>query len=656
MPFVIGENIGPYRLVEQLGQGGMATVFKAYHPALDRYVAIKALHPALTNENNFLLRFQREAQVVARLEHPNIVPVYDYSEYEDRPYLVMKFIEGETLKARLKRGPLDKNELSTVVDSVGAALSYAHSQGVLHRDVKPSNVLLATDGRIYLADFGLARMAEAGESTISSDVMLGTPQYISPEQASGRRDLDNGTDIYSFGILLYELLVGKVPYIADTPYSIIHDHIYAPLPMPRATNPEISEAVERVLLRALAKERADRFPDVPALLAAWHQAFQEPEQAGQPAIPLAAPLPAAEVPAAPAIAAATDGAETRVAELPASPAIEAQDLAKPAAAQDQETKTPPRKRLSPWMVVGIIVVIVCLCAGASILVNGSKKKARQATLTAQAITLASVQLTAQSVIPPLGVTPAALPVSATAYPAPGVYPAATDVSLPLATQRPPKPVWSELQVTGTVEAGQLESAKAAVKQSPQSADAYLNLALAYAGQGMPDEAQKAFKTAVAFSGNLAAFYEQAGDTVAEREAWGLAATMYLEALDNVADPAPVTLMNKINQSLYLAADAPEIQAILTKATASRLGPGIIEAVRARSAIFRGDTLIVRAAIRRFKTQYPDNPTVHLLDAELLTQSGDEVQGNGILTSLIGDPKTPEWVHWVAEYLLNKAKN
>ena len=162
MPFVIGENIGPYRLVEQLGQGGMATVFKAYHPALDRYVAIKALHPALTGEPNFLARFQREAQVVARLEHPNIVPVYDYSEYEGRPYLVMKFIEGETLKARLKRGPLDKSELARVVESVGAALSYAHAQGVLHRDVKPSNVLLATDGRIYLADFGLARMAEAG--------------------------------------------------------------------------------------------------------------------------------------------------------------------------------------------------------------------------------------------------------------------------------------------------------------------------------------------------------------------------------------------------------------------------------------------------------------------------------------------------------------
>ncbi len=165
-----------------------------------------------------------------------------------------------------------------MVDSVGAALSYAHAQGVLHRDVKPSNVLLATDGRIYLADFGLARMAEAGESTISSDVMLGTPQYISPEQASGRRDLDNGTDIYSFGILLYELIVGKVPYAADTPYSIIHDHIYAPLPLPRSIKPEIPEAVERVLLKALAKERSDRFSDIAALLEAWHQAFLEPAE------------------------------------------------------------------------------------------------------------------------------------------------------------------------------------------------------------------------------------------------------------------------------------------------------------------------------------------------------------------------------------------
>jgi serine/threonine-protein kinase len=259
MPFVVGENIGPYRILEKLGRGGMATVFKAYHLALDRYVAIKALHPAFMEDPNFLARFQREARVVAKLEHPNIVPIYDFAEHEGRPYLVMKFIEGETLKARLLRSTIERDEMIQIVEDIGDGLNYAHKKGILHRDIKPSNVLLGFDDRIYLADFGLARIALAGESTLSSDMMLGTPQYISPEQAMGTRELDEGTDVYSFGVMLYELIVGKVPFSADTPFSIIHDHIYTPLPLPTHVNPNIPEAVERVLLKALAKQRKDRY-------------------------------------------------------------------------------------------------------------------------------------------------------------------------------------------------------------------------------------------------------------------------------------------------------------------------------------------------------------------------------------------------------------
>lgn len=262
MPFSIGETVGPYQILEQLGQGGMATVYKAYHPALDRYVAIKALHPAFMEDPNFIARFQREARVVAKLEHPNIVPIYDFSEHEGRPYLVMKFIEGETLKAILKRQAIDKTFLVKIIQAVGSALSYAHKQGILHRDVKPSNILISDNGEIYLADFGLARIAQAGESTISSDVMLGTPQYISPEQAMGKSDLDEGTDIYSFGVVLYELLVGRVPYSADTPFSIIHDHIYKPLPLPSSINPEINKELEKALLKALAKNRDDRYATI----------------------------------------------------------------------------------------------------------------------------------------------------------------------------------------------------------------------------------------------------------------------------------------------------------------------------------------------------------------------------------------------------------
>jgi tRNA A-37 threonylcarbamoyl transferase component Bud32 len=287
MPFVVGETIGPYRLVEQLGQGGMATIYKAYHAALDRYVAIKALHPALLEDAGFLARFQREAHLVARLEHPNIIPIYDFSEHEGRPYLVMKYIKGQTLKAYLAGQRLELKEVLRIIEAVGAALAYAHQQNVLHRDIKPSNVLLTDDGQIYLADFGLARIAAGSSSTMSGDMLIGTPQYISPEQASSRSDLDARTDIYSLGVMLYEMVVGQVPFSSDTPFSVIHDHIYTPLPMPRKIRPEVPEAVERVLLKALAKDRQDRYQSVAEMVSAFRAAATgaSPQLISQPGGP-----------------------------------------------------------------------------------------------------------------------------------------------------------------------------------------------------------------------------------------------------------------------------------------------------------------------------------------------------------------------------------
>jgi tetratricopeptide (TPR) repeat protein len=275
MSFVVGQTVGPYRIVEQLGSGGMATVFKAYHAALDRYVAIKVLHPAFKEDPNFLARFQREARVVAKLEHLNIVPVHDFSDQGGQPYLVMRYVEGETLKARLARGPLSMADTLRVVHAVGAALAYAHGQGVLHRDIKPSNVMLTPKGDAFLTDFGLARIAQAGESTLSQDSMLGTPQYISPEQAMGDPNLDARTDVYSLGVVVYELLVGRVPYQADTPYAVVHDHIYTPLPLPRSINAKLPEPLERFLLKALSKERADRYPSIEAMLQALTRAVEE---------------------------------------------------------------------------------------------------------------------------------------------------------------------------------------------------------------------------------------------------------------------------------------------------------------------------------------------------------------------------------------------
>jgi len=341
MSFAIGENVGPYRIIEQLGQGGMATVFKAYHAALDRYVAIKVLHPAFKEEPNFLSRFQREARVVARLEHPNIVPIYDYAEHKGQPYLVMKFIEGQTLKARMNEKPLTKEDAVEIVDAVGGALAYAHKEGVLHRDVKPSNVLLSPDGSIYLADFGLARMAQAGASTLSKDVMLGTPQYISPEQGQGVRDLDQGTDIYSFGVLLYEMVVGRVPFNADTPFSIIHDHIYTPLPLPTAVNPNVPEVVERVLLKSLAKDRKDRFEQVEQQVQAFRTAVLEGEGAFLETITL---QPAAD-----------DGSGGEA----STPIIPSDLIDGDKEAVEQEKL--PRKRW-PWIVAGLLISVGCLLA------------------------------------------------------------------------------------------------------------------------------------------------------------------------------------------------------------------------------------------------------------------------------------------------------
>ncbi|MFN8565251.1 MAG: protein kinase [Anaerolineae bacterium] len=248
-----GQTLGQYRVIEQMGSGGMATVYKAYHPRLDRYVAIKMLHEAFQEDKNFLARFEREAQIVARLEHPHIVQVFDFDEYNGRPYLVMKYIEGRTLKAELESAPLTLDDIIRIMTPVADALDYAHRQGVLHRDIKPSNIIIDSTGVAYVTDFGLARMAQLGDSTLSHDVLLGTPHYISPEQAMGNRDLDSRTDLYSLGVVLFELVVGRVPFSADTPFAVIHDQIYRPLPKPSSINPEIKPAVDAVLQRRWRK-------------------------------------------------------------------------------------------------------------------------------------------------------------------------------------------------------------------------------------------------------------------------------------------------------------------------------------------------------------------------------------------------------------------
>lgn len=285
----MGSTVGSYQIEEKLGQGGMATVYKAYHQRLDRHVAIKVLHAVFKDDDSFLRRFTREAQVVARLEHPNIVSVYDFAEHEGYPYLVMRFVQGETLKQRLSQGTLSTKEMIRIASRVADGLDHAHKQGVLHRDIKPSNILLTKGGGVFIADFGLARITQSGESTMSQDMIMGTPQYISPEQAKGNMELDGRTDIYSFGIILYEMVTGCVPFAADTGYSVIHSQIFDPPPLPSSLNDKISPALELVLLKVLSKAPADRYATAGEFVAAFKAALQDAPSkigpAGAPVLP-----------------------------------------------------------------------------------------------------------------------------------------------------------------------------------------------------------------------------------------------------------------------------------------------------------------------------------------------------------------------------------
>lgn len=268
-----GEKVGTYEIVAPIGRGGMATVYKAYHERLDRHVAVKLMHTTFLQDDDFHARFQREARIVARLEHPAIVPIYDYDEHNKIPYLVMRFVDGMTLKKHYIKKGMTIQEIESTMTKIAEGLDYAHEQGILHRDMKPSNILIDNSGQPFITDFGLARIAEAGASTISHDMMLGTPFYISPEQAQGSKDLDNRTDVYSLGVILYELLTGQVPFQADTPYAIVHGHIYTQPELPSKVNPDLTPAIDRVLVRALEKDRDNRYPNAIAMMRDFSKAI-----------------------------------------------------------------------------------------------------------------------------------------------------------------------------------------------------------------------------------------------------------------------------------------------------------------------------------------------------------------------------------------------
>jgi serine/threonine protein kinase len=253
-----GSNLGPYRIVEQVGRGGMATVYKAFQPSLKRFVAIKVLPDFLAGDPGFRARFENEAVAVASLRHPNILTVYDHGELDGVAFIVTEFVEGGTLEDQLGK-PLPVDYATQVLGPIASALDYAHARGVLHRDLKPSNILIASDGTPILSDFGLALiMTTSAVRLTQTGTILGTPEYMSPEQCEGDVMTD-ATDIYSLGVVAYEMLTGRVPFSAATPAAVLIAQIQNKLPPPRQINPTLSTAADTALMKALAKLPADRF-------------------------------------------------------------------------------------------------------------------------------------------------------------------------------------------------------------------------------------------------------------------------------------------------------------------------------------------------------------------------------------------------------------
>jgi serine/threonine protein kinase len=593
MPFNVGENVGPYRIIEQFGQGGMATVFKAYHASLDRYVALKALHPAFNQDPNFEARFQREARVVAKLEHPNIVPIYDYAEHEKRPYLVMKFIEGITLKARMDQGSLSSDEITKIVDAVGSALAYAHKQGVLHRDIKPSNVLMATDGQIYLADFGLARIAQSGESTLSSDMIMGTPQYISPEQAMGRADLDQRTDLYSFGVMLYEMVVGKVPFNADTPFSIIHDHIYSPLPLPRAVNPNVPESVERVLLKALAKERDDRFDDAVHLVAAFKEAWNAagvPIQGSDVNVSQVIPTEIAETAEPARIASAPKPAEpTRVAAVP-TPVGKVEEKPK-------ETEAVPgsKKKRSPLVWVGAVLVII-LCLGGFVVFRNIRNN-RVAARQPQVPTQASVEQ------PQAGQPPVEVPNG----------------------------------------------------QQPD-ADAHLNLALDAWHQKDLGRSMDEVKQVVNLRADQGDHLIEAGTQLYDAGQYIGAAYVYAHAAQNFRDRnqlIPPDVRERLEASFYFSAAMDEFPLFVPFDTLRNSEPALAFFAQSRYSLLHGNMDLARSNLNELLRLQPDWPLAQLQNADVMFAEGKLLEPRKILQDLLQSPRAPDWVKEQAGILLSK---
>jgi tetratricopeptide (TPR) repeat protein len=418
MADLTGRTLGKYQIIERLGRGGMADVYRAYQPGLDRLVAVKVMHSHLAEEAGFITRFQREAKAIARLRHPYIVQVIDFDVQDDVYYMVMEYIEGSTLKEWLRdlasRGErLPTHYALDIAAKLADALAYAHGEGMVHRDIKPANVLLRRPDHPVLSDFGIARIV--GMTGLTAEgATIGTPAYMSPEQCRGET-ADERSDIYALGVVLFEMLAGHPPYDADTPYAVILKHINDPIPSPRQIVPDLPDAVELIILRSLAKDPGDRFTSAAALRDVLLTTRDELADITPPTrVTPPAGLRPTVVPASPTVAhepAPTLPGEQAVTPPEVIPAAEAaptmpgeRAVTPPEMVAAEVTPTPPsvvepvaRKRGLAWplLAVGALFVIGLIVGGA--LLMGPRLLGREAGVESGP---AEVEPPAEGVEPP----------------------------------------------------------------------------------------------------------------------------------------------------------------------------------------------------------------------------------------------------------------
>lgn len=573
----------------------MASVYKAYHASLDRSVAIKVMHPGFKEDKTFTSRFQREARVLARLDHPNIIPIYDFAEQDGQPYLVMKYVEGETLKDQLQHGRLTLPETVSLVEAVGAALAYAHQQGVLHRDIKPSNIILTPDNHIYLSDFGLARIASAGESSISQDTLLGTPNYMSPEQAKGQTDLDARTDLYSLGVVLYELIVGQLPFSGDTPYAIVHDHIYTPLPRPSTVNAEVGGPMEAFLVKALAKDRQDRYPDVPSFVAAFKQAAQ------------------ASAAKAASVANRTEAWPPATVVTPKRVETVQADAPGPAPARPQ-----PTNKLN-WWVAGLgLLLVVCLgVIGLAALNRLGRDNRAKATASAEA----ALTVPAVATIAPTPSIPATV--------APATATSASDTGL--------------------------ATAQAAATTSPNSVAANVQLGRAYYLAGQFDLATQAYERAAQLSQYRPLFYTvNVVGQYRDDPVFGL--TLLSDGLQhNNNARMQLELWTMAAPFLEAASPLPEAQPVLLSLAQSFPNQPAAVLALAQNYVLQNQLDKAQPVIDDARQKFPDLPLTHYVYAEYLEAQGDTAQAEAEYQSVIANSRTSQALKQTAQKSLDKLK-